>query len=195
MARLRVVLALAAAMLLTAACGSGAATRTASIGFSGSDIRFLQDMIGHHQQAIDMAVLVEGRSHRRELVGFAAGIATTRQAEISTMRRWLTQWNQPQPPATTAADAESSPPGMLGGGQLDWLKLLKGSRFDLGFVTMMDTHHGGAVTMAETELRAGASLEVKELAGRILATQNAELGRLHDWKEAWSSGAGHASGG
>jgi uncharacterized protein (DUF305 family) len=111
------------------------------------------------------------------------------------MGRWSTQWNQPTPPATAMDDAESPLPGMLGRGQLDWLKLLKGPRFDLGFVTMMSTHHGGAVEMAETELRAGASAEVKALARRILTTQAAELGQLHEWKDAWSWHAGQPTSG
>jgi uncharacterized protein (DUF305 family) len=191
-----VVLALTAAVLL-AACGRGASTNPAAASFNASDVRFLQDMIGHHQQAIEMAKLVDGRSHRPQLTKFAAGIAATRQAEISTMRGWSTRWNQPTPPppATAMGAAGSPPPGMLGRGQLDWLKLLKGPRFDLGFVTMMDTHHGGAVEMAEAELRTGASAEVRTLARRIRETQKAELGQLHEWKDAWSSDAGQASSG
>jgi uncharacterized protein (DUF305 family) len=191
MGRPRVVVALAAAVLL-AACGHSVPTDPAAASRNANDVRFLQDMIGHHQQAIDMATMVDGRSRRRQLIDFAAGITATRQAEISTMERWTTQWNQPTPPTTAAEDADSPPPGTLGRGQLDWLKLLKGPRFDLGFVTMMDTHHGGAVEMAETELRAGAAAEVKELARRILTTQRAELGQLHEWKDAWSSDASHA---
>jgi uncharacterized protein (DUF305 family) len=190
MGRPGVVVALAAAVLL-AACGHSVPTDSAAASLNAGDVRFLQDMIGHHQQAIDMATLVDGRSHRRQLIAFAARLAATRQAEIATMKRWTTQPNQPTPPTTAAEDAESPPPGMLGRGQLDWLKLRTGPRFDLGFVTMMDTHHGGAVEMADAELRAGASAEVKELARRILTTQRAELGQLHAWKDAWSSDASH----
>jgi uncharacterized protein (DUF305 family) len=181
-----VVLALTAVVLL-AACGRGATADPAATSFNANDVRFLQGMVGHHQQAIETATLVDGRSRRPQLITFAAGIAATRQAEISIMGRLTTRWNQPTPPATAMDDGGSPLPGMLGRGQLDWLKLLKGPRFDLGFVTMMDTHHGGAVEIAETELRAGASAEVKALATRILTTQKAELGQLHEWKDAWSS--------
>jgi uncharacterized protein (DUF305 family) len=185
MGRRTVGLALTAALLL-AGCGRSI-PEPAAASFNASDVRFLQDMIGHHQQAIEMATLAEGRSRRLQLVKFAAGIAAARQAEVSAMRRWLTQWNLPTPPATAKGDSGSHVPGLLGRGQLDWLKLLKGPRFDLGFVTMMDTHHGGAVEMAETELGSGASAEVKALARRIRTTQVAELGQLHDWKDAWAS--------
>lgn len=187
MGRLKVVLALTA--VLVAGCGRGAPAEPAAASFNASDVRFLQDMLGHHEQGIEMAALAEGRSRRPQLVSFAAGIAAARQAEVSTMRRWLRQWNLPTPSATAMEDSGSQLPGMLGRGQLDWLKLLKGPRFDLGFVTMMDTHHGGAVEMAESELGGGASAEVKALARRIMTTQVAELGLLHDWKDAWSSDA------
>jgi uncharacterized protein (DUF305 family) len=194
MGRPSLVLALTAAVLL-AACGRGAPTDPAAASHNVSDVRFVQDMIGHHEQAIEMATLVDGRSRRPQLINFAAGIAATRQAEISTMRRWSTRWNQPTPPAAAMEHAGSPVPGMLGRGQLDWLKLIKGPRFDLGFVTMMDTHHGGAIEMAETELRAGASAEVKALASRILTTQAAELDQLHEWKDAWSSDADQPTSG
>jgi len=194
MGRPSVVLALTAAVLL-AACGRGDPTDPAAASFNVSDVRFVQDMIGHHEQAIEMATLVAGRSRRPQLIKFAAGIAAMRQAEISTMRRWSARWNQPTPPATAMEHAGPPLPGMLGRGQLDWLKLIKGPRFDLGFVTMMDTHHGGAIEMAQTELRAGASAEVKALARRILTTQAAELDQLHEWKDAWSSDAGQPTSG
>jgi uncharacterized protein (DUF305 family) len=192
--RSSLALTLSAAVLL-AGCGRGPATDPAAASFNASDVRFLQDMIAHHQQAIEMAMLVPGRARRPQLIRFAADIANTRQAEITTMGRWWARWNQPTPPTTAMDDARSHLPGMLGRGQLDWLKLLKGHRFELGFVTMMDTHHGGAVELAETELQAGASAEAKWLARRIVTTQKAEIGQLHHWKDAWSSDASHPSSG
>jgi uncharacterized protein (DUF305 family) len=194
MGRPTVLLTLAAAVLL-AACGRGAPTSSMSDRPATSDVRFVLAMLGYHQQAIEMAVLVDGRSRRQQLIKFAATIVMTRQAEISTMQGLSTRWNQPPPPATTVEDAGSLLPGMQGRGQLDWLKLRKGPRFDLSFLTMMDTHHGGVVEVATTELQAGASAEVKALAKRIVKMHKAELRQLHKWKDAWSSEAGQPSGG
>lgn len=188
MRRSSVLFALTAAMVL-AACGRNAPTDPAAASLNASDVRFLADMIGHHQQAIEMATMVDGRSRRPQLIKFAGTIAATRQAEISAMTRLSTPQSQPTPSATTTDD-DSTLPGMQGRGQLEWLKLLKGPRFDLGFVTMMNTHHGGAVELAETELRAGGSAEVKSLAMRIRARQVTEIRQLHQWKDAWSSDAG-----
>lgn len=194
MGRLKVVLAVTAALLLVG-CGRGTPAQPPAPSFNASDVRFLQDMIGHHQQAIDMAALADGRSRRPRLIKFAAGIAAARQDDIATMRRWLTRWNLPTAPATGSEDAESPLPGMLAAGQLDWLQLRTGPRFDLGFLTMMDTHHGGAITVAERELQGGASAELKALATRIMTTQAAEMRQLHRWKDAWSSDTGQPSSG
>jgi uncharacterized protein (DUF305 family) len=191
---LKVVLALTAALLLVG-CGRGTPAESPAPSFNASDVRFLQDMIGHHQQAIQMATLADGRSRRPRLIRFAAGIAATRQADIATMRRWLTQWNLPTAPATGSEDAESPLPGMLAAGQLEWLELRTGLQFDLGFLTMMDTHYGGAITVAERELQAGASAETKALARRIITTQTAEMRQLHRWKDAWSADTGQPSSG
>jgi uncharacterized protein (DUF305 family) len=187
--RLKAVLAITAALLLVG-CGRGTPAESPAPSFNASDVRFLQDMIGHHQQAIEMAALVDGRSRRPRLIRFATGIAAARQDDITIMRRWLTRWNLPTAPANGSEDAESPLPGMLAAGQLEWLKLRTGPQFDLGFMTMMDTHHGGAITVAEQELQGGASTETKALARRIIETQAVEMRQLHRWKDTWSSEAG-----
>ena len=184
----RILIALAALVLL-AACARSAATQSTSgkaAAFNDADITFLQDMIPHHQQAIEMAKLVEGRTRRPELVKLATSITASQGAEIRTMRGFLTRWNRPAPAVGGTGHDQSQAPGILGQGQLDWLQTLQGARFDLGFVTMMRTHHGGAVEMAEAELRAGSSVAVKALARQMIAAQQAEIRQLHGWQDAWS---------
>jgi uncharacterized protein (DUF305 family) len=143
-------------------------------------------MIPHHEQAVRMATLVDVRTQRPELIKLAARLAATQGGETSTMRRWLARWGTSWVVGATE-HAESDVPGMLGRGQLDWLKTLHGVTFDLGFVTMIRTHHVGGIEMAEAELRSGASTEVKVLAARIIAVQEAELRQMHAWSDAWSS--------
>jgi uncharacterized protein (DUF305 family) len=182
----RILTALVAAVLLAACARSAATQPTASktAAFNDADVTFLQDMIPHHQQAIDMAKLVEGRTQRPELVKLATSITASQGAEIRTMQGFLTRWNRPAPAAGEAGRDEPQPPGTLGQGQLDWLKTLEGVRFDLGFATMMRTHHGGAVEMAEAELRSGSSASIKTLTKRMIAAQQAEIRWLQGWKDA-----------
>lgn len=184
----RILLAGVAAALL-AACGRGAASplpADQTPGFNDADVGFLQAMIPHHQQAIDMAKLVSGRTRRPEVVKLAARITASQAAEIRSMQAWLTRWNRPAAADAGSPHDQSQPPGMLAEGQLEWLQTLTGTQFDLGFLTMMRTHHSGAVEMAETELRSGASAEVKALARKIIAAQQSEIRQLQRWKDTWT---------
>jgi uncharacterized protein (DUF305 family) len=116
----------------------------------------------------------------------AARITAGHAAEVGRMQAWLTRWRVP-----AAADAGTNQdpallPGMLAEGQLEWLQALTGTRFDLGLLTMMRTHHAGAVELAETELRAGASAEVKALARKVIATRQPEIRQMQRWQDAWA---------
>jgi uncharacterized protein (DUF305 family) len=182
------LLAVVAAALL-AGCGRGAASPLPADqppGFNNADVGFLQAMIPHHQQAIDMARLVTGRTQRPELVKLAARITTSQAAQLRRMQAWLTRWRQPAAANASTQHDPSQLPGMLAEGQLERLQTLTGAQFDLGVVTMLRTHHSGAVKLAETELRAGASEEVKALTRKIIATQQREIRQLQRWQDTWT---------
>jgi uncharacterized protein (DUF305 family) len=182
-------LALVAAVLL-AACGDPAPTST-TLGvqtavFNGADVRFLQAMIPHDQQAIVAAELVRGRSRRSQLVKLADTIATRQPAEIQTMKGWLQRWRQPMPATGGMAHEAEPAPGMMSQGQLDWLATLDGHEFELGFTTSMKTHHLGALKMANWILQEGRSSEVRMLANQILTAQQHEVDQLAHWHDALS---------
>lgn len=184
----RIALALLVATLLVA-CGGTPLTQPAAdraAAFNDADIQFLQAMLPHHQQAIDMARLVKGRTLRPELTELAINIVADQGAEIRTMQAWLRSWGRPMPAMQELNEGDEYPPGMLGSGQIPWLRALKGKPFDLGFLTMMRTHHYGAVEMAELELRTGASSALKKLASQIIASQQTEIRQMITWKQAWS---------
>jgi uncharacterized protein (DUF305 family) len=183
-----ILLAVVAAAML-AACGRGGASPLPADqhpAFNDADVGFLQSMIPHHQQAIAMAKLATGRTRRPELVKLAAMITAGHAAEVGSMPAWLTRWRRP---AAADAGSDHDPsllPGMLGKGQLEWLQTLNGTQFDLGFLTMMSTHHGGAVELAEAELRAGASTELKEFARQMIAARQREIRQMQQWKDDWA---------
>jgi uncharacterized protein (DUF305 family) len=166
------------AVVLLAACGDPTPTPTATgaqPAFNDADVRFLQAMIPHHQQAIDAARLVAGRTDRAQLVTLADTITTSQAAELQTMEGWLQRWQQPLP-ATNRMDHEAEHMwGMLSKGEMDWLARLHGREFDLGFTTSMKTHHLGAIKMASSILQEGRSPEVRMLASQILTTQQDEV--------------------
>jgi uncharacterized protein (DUF305 family) len=182
-------LALVAAVLL-AACSDPAPTSTTigvqTAAFNDADVRFLQAMIPHHQQAIDAAKLVGGRSRRSQLVKLAGTITTRQPAEIQTMKGWLQRWQQPMPATGGMAHEAEPAPGMMSQGQLDWLATLDGHELELGFTTSMKTHHLGAIKMASAVLQEGRSSEVRMLANQILTAQQHEVDQLAQWHDALS---------
>jgi uncharacterized protein (DUF305 family) len=182
------LLALVAAVLL-AACSDPAPTSTATgaqPAFNEADVRFLRAMTRHHQQAIDAAKLVTGRTDRFQLITLADAITTSQAAEIQTMQGWLQRWKQPMPTTQGMAHEAEHAWGMMSKGQLDWLATLDGREFDLGFTTSMKTHHLGAIKMASSILQEGRSPEVRMLATKILTAQQDEADQLTQRHDAWS---------
>ncbi len=177
-----------AAMALLAACGQTAdkdAQAPAAPQPNQADVTFAQSMIPHHQQAIEMAELIKGRTTRPELVKLAGDITTTQGQEIDHMRGWLRSWGKPEAMAGMDHD-QMAMPGMMDRGEMDELEGLKGARFDLAFIDMMTRHHQGAIEMANTELRDGSLSEVKQLAQQIITAQQREVRQLAAWKQAWA---------
>ena len=71
------------------------ATKLAQASYTASDVAFMQHMIVHHQQALDMAVLVKERTNTEELVDIAGRIEASQSDEIAFMKGWLTERGEP----------------------------------------------------------------------------------------------------
>lgn len=152
-----------------------------------ADVRFMLDMIGHHQQALDMTRLVPQRSSRDDLRLLAQRIETSQTDEIALMRRWLAR--QGAAPADSAgphsrhgAAARQSPmPGMLSGEESRQLVAATGPAFDRLFLQFMIRHHEGALAMVRTLFAttgAAQHPEVFRLASDVDADQRAEIARM-----------------
>jgi uncharacterized protein (DUF305 family) len=192
---LRRLLLIALAGALLTACGSGEETGVSTATQGGSqhndaDMTFVSGMVPHHQEAVEMAELVESRTQRPELRGLADTIITTQNQEISLMQGWQRAWGQEGEGGGMDHGSEgggASMPGTMPKAHMDELTQLKNTAFDLAFVRMMIEHHQGAVEMAETELRDGANAEAKQLAKKIIADQGKEIGMMTKWQKEWSA--------
>jgi uncharacterized protein (DUF305 family) len=186
----RILLALAAAFLL-AACnqgGQGQNSAPAAPAPNDADVTFAQNMIPHHQQAIDMAKLVGSHTDRPELRKLADSIETSQGQEISQLQGWLRSWGKPAtPPGGHGGHGETEMPGMMSEADMRRLMEATGTEFDLAFVEMMAVHHQGAIDMANAELKEGSLPEAKRLAQQIIDTQQAEIDQLQRWKTEWST--------
>jgi uncharacterized protein (DUF305 family) len=155
-----------------------------------ADVRFMQDMITHHAQALEMAALVEGRTGMPLMERLAERIRQSQVAEIARMARWLEARGQTvpalpggghEPHAAHGAGAHAAMPGMASPEQLEALAAASGTAFDRRFLELMIRHHEGALTMV-AELFAtdsgGLEPELFQLASEVDAGQRAEIARM-----------------
>lgn len=176
----RLLAGVAAAGLLLTGCAAG--TAGPAVTHNDADVTFVQGMLPHHRQAVEMADLVAGRSGNAEVVDLAARIGGGQQPEIDTMTGWLQEWGAAAPAGGTEHGAmehggmdHGGMGGMMTPEQMQGLDVASGPAFDRMFLEMMTAHHSGAVEMARVEIRDGADPDALALAQRIIDTQQAEI--------------------
>lgn len=147
------------------------------------DLQFIDTMIAHHEGAVEMAKMVDGKTQRTELKAFAQKIITDQNKEIAQMKEWREKWFKGAPRAMNM-----EMPGMMDSMKMDMSKLSnsKDNEFDLAFIEMMIPHHAGATTMAREAQTKAEHTEIKTLAGNIIKEQEAEIKQMNVWKSEWS---------
>jgi uncharacterized protein (DUF305 family) len=144
-----------------------------------ADVQFMQDMIHHHSQAIEMTDWVPSRASSRSVKLIAQRMARSQEAEIELMERWL-QAQGAEPPGDHANHGGKLMPGMLTDEQMDRLEAGDGRRFDKLFLRYMTQHHRGALQMV-TELResgGGLQSEIDKFAREVATDQEIEIQRM-----------------
>jgi uncharacterized protein (DUF305 family) len=156
------------------------AADTSAVRHTPADVRFMQGMLGHHAQALEMAALVPSRSRNEALQLLARRIDVSQRDEMQMMRDWITRRGEslPDPHAHHAHDRM---PGMLTDEQMQALAAAEGAAFDRLFLEGMIQHHAGALTMV-TELfatpGAGQEPEMFDFASEVEADQAMEIARM-----------------
>jgi len=138
----------------------------ASGDLSSDEIMFLQMMIPHHQQAIDISDLALTKSADSELLALAKSIRDEQSAEIVTMKAWLDA-------AGADLEMDHSMGGMLSDSDIAALKSATGKSFDLLWLKGMTGHHDGAIDMA-TMIENAKSAQIKSFGQDIVASQSAQ---------------------
>jgi len=124
--------------------------------YSPDDVLFMQNMIPHHAQAVEMANLVETRTNRKELVDVAGRINASQADEIKFMQDWLSERGEALEPAGghygsghKGEGGVHQMEGMASPEQMEKLANSNGIEFDKLFLSLMITHHEGALTMVK----------------------------------------------
>lgn len=161
---------------------------------------FIEMMIPHHQDAVEMANLALTRAKRPEIKKLAEAIKRDQTREIQQMRGWYKAWygkDVPQVPMGTGmmGNRQGMGTGMgMGQGMMtqngmmhtDLVALKNASDFDKEFVRQMIPHHQMAVHMAQMVLNQKTRPEIRTLAQSIIQSQTAEIKQMQQWQQAWT---------
>jgi uncharacterized protein (DUF305 family) len=160
-------------------------TTGASPHWSDADVKFMQGMIMHHQQAVEMTALIESRTENKALRELGAKITSSQSDEIRFMQRWLAARGEATSmamPGMPDMDASGKPlplmPGMLTPEQMEALRKAKDAEFDHLFLTGMIQHHNGALIMVKdlfNSAGAGQDADIFNFATDADNTQRAEI--------------------
>lgn len=158
------------------------ASDLAGIRYSEADVRFMQGMISHHAQALEMTELLRTRSERDVMHQLADRIEISQEDEIRMMQEWLRERGE----RVTDVNAHHAPgaklmPGMLTPEEMSQLEQARGIEFDRLFLELMIKHHQGALTMVENLLAQRGAAQDSQLfafTSDITADQSAEIDRM-----------------
>jgi uncharacterized protein (DUF305 family) len=158
------------------------ASDLSQVEFTGADIKFMQGMIGHHAQALEMVALLKTHSASDDMKKLALRIELSQDDEINMMQRWLEVRGQ-QVPNRNAMHMHGATlmPGMLTPDEMKRLADAKGAEFDRLFLEGMIKHHGGALAMVADLLSTpGAAQEsdVFAFVSDVEADQRMEIDRM-----------------
>jgi uncharacterized protein (DUF305 family) len=154
------------------------------------DLRFIDGMMPHHAGALTMAQSVLQNSQRPELKKLANAIISGQTQEIATMQQWRKTWYPKQsatPMAWHSGMQHMMPmaPEQIKAMRMDMDLGKADADFDRRFLEAMIPHHEGAVVMAQDALAKSKRPEVQKMAKDIIASQQAEIDQMKQWRKDW----------
>jgi uncharacterized protein (DUF305 family) len=162
--------------------GASQATDLSQVQYTGADIKFMQGMIGHHAQAVEMVALVPSRTSSDDVRKLALRIDVSQKDEMNMMREWLLARSQQIPdPRAHHMMGTTLMPGMLTPDEMERLAAARGAAFDRLFLEGMIKHHSGAITMVHDLFAtdgAGQTPEIFSYASDVDADQRMEIDRM-----------------
>jgi uncharacterized protein (DUF305 family) len=190
----KLVVLLAAVALIAAGCGGGDGAEpsggadTVASGQVPFDQAFIDAMVPHHREAIEMAKAANNRGLTQpDLQKIANDIISSQQHEIDQMLEWREQWFRSRQLGPVLPEVLGVPESELGMEHGSADEVVGAVDLDQKFAEMMISHHEGAIAMAEAAQERGQHDEVKDLAEAIVDAQEREIGIM----EMHASGEHH----
>jgi uncharacterized protein (DUF305 family) len=158
------------------------ATDLSRVQYTAADVKFMQRMIHHHAQALDMTALIASRTGMEKMKLLGQRIEISQSDEIKMMQRWLAVRGQEAPDIHAHhMPGAALMPGMLSPEEMGRLAAAKGPEFDRLWLEGMIKHHDGALTMVDELFSApgaGQESEIFAFASDVVADQKAEIDRM-----------------
>ncbi|ANZ38035.1 hypothetical protein BBK82_20205 [Lentzea guizhouensis] len=164
--------------------GHGAATSTApppaaTARFNDADVMFAQMMVAHLQQGIDLAVVAKAMATGPKVKELAGAVDSTQREELEMLKGWLKLWGKPEQPSSDP-NVHAAHGGMplLDAKVISDVKDRSKEEFDLAYLNLMTGHQGGAVEMAQTELKDGSNPETTAYAQRVRDSRSGQIQQM-----------------
>jgi uncharacterized protein (DUF305 family) len=161
--------------------GATQATDLSKVQYTQADVKFMQGMIGHHAQAVEMVALLKQNTAWDDMRKLGLRIEVSQEDEIKMMQTWLRSRGQALPDPHAHHMGGALMPGMLTMEEMARLGAAKGPEFDRLFLEGMIKHHGGAITMVEELFAtpgAGQDGDIYAFASDVVADQQMEIDRM-----------------
>jgi len=165
----------------TKTIGAAQATDLSKVGHTPADTRFMQGMIGHHAQAVEMVALIADRTASEDMKRLGLRIQVSQEDEMNMMRKWLEVRGEKIPGPHSHHEPGGFMPGMLTTEEMQRLADAKGKEFDRLFLQGMIKHHSGAIIMVEELFKtpaAGQDGEIFAFASDVDSDQRMEIDRM-----------------
>ena len=157
---------------------------------SQADVDFMQGMIMHHSQAVEMTAMIPSHTENKDVQSLGAKISSSQMDEINFMKRWLVARHEPvsmaMPDMDVSGQSMAPMPGMLTTAQMAALRRAKDAEFDRLFLAGMIQHHNGALIMVKDLFDtpgAGQDADLFNFATDADNTQRAEIRIMQDMLE------------
>lgn len=143
------------------------------------EINFMEDMIDHHSMALDMARICLTNAVHPELRAMCEQVISAQQKESSMLQSWLSAWYGIHGYQPKMSEGEMK--------QLEKLRALSGSEFEISFMRQLIRHHQRAIIMAAKCTERAYHPELIDMCEEIIEAQSAEIAQLRTWLCQWYS--------
>jgi uncharacterized protein (DUF305 family) len=193
--RFFMMLTLSMLVAFAVSCGSaqpGTAPHGTDAGTAEIDQMFIDMMVPHHEGALEMAKIAQERGEHPEITAMAEAIIRGQTPEIEQMKAWRQEWyGSSETPPMSAMPMLEAMEGMGGMGHtMDMAADVEALRkadepFDKAFIEAMIVHHQSAIDTARLAQQQASRQEIKDMAGTIIAAQQAEIDQMNAWMKEW----------